>query len=108
MCHAPSMAQLDNAREPVGVNVSLTPELARFVESKVEAGAYASASEVVLEGLWLLVEQGSLRQARRHHLRDMVRTGLDQARRGALVDAGAAFQEVEQELDEQERKHGRT
>jgi antitoxin ParD1/3/4 len=36
------------------MNVSLTPELDRFVMSKVESGRYTSASEVVREALRLL------------------------------------------------------
>ena len=36
------------------MNVSLTPELEKFVKDKVKSGMYASASEVVREGLrWL-------------------------------------------------------
>jgi hypothetical protein len=38
-------------------NVSLTPELERFVDANVESGLYNNASEVVREGLRLLKEQ---------------------------------------------------
>ena len=38
------------------MNVSLTPELEKFVSSKVRAGRYTSASEVVREALRLLEE----------------------------------------------------
>lgn len=37
------------------MNVSLTPDLERFVREKVESGLYNSASEVVREALRLLV-----------------------------------------------------
>lgn len=36
------------------MNVSLTPELEKFVQGKVESGLYHSASEVIREGLRLL------------------------------------------------------
>jgi antitoxin ParD1/3/4 len=36
------------------LNVSLTPELSRFVEAKVSSGRYQSASEVVRAALRLL------------------------------------------------------
>jgi len=39
------------------MNVSLPPELEKFVSRKVESGRYTSASEVVLEALRLLKEQ---------------------------------------------------
>lgn len=38
------------------MNVSLTPDLERFVREKVESGLYNSASEVVREALRLLVD----------------------------------------------------
>ena len=46
------------------MNVSLTPELEKFVSAKVEAGRYNSASEVVREALRLLEEQDQNRAAR--------------------------------------------
>ena len=45
------------------MNVSLTPELERFVSGKVESGRYNSASEVVREALRLLEENDSARAA---------------------------------------------
>ena len=45
------------------MNVSLTPELDRFVASKVESGRYTSASEVVREALRLLEEHDRARAA---------------------------------------------
>ena len=38
------------------MNVSLTPELEKFVTEKVDSGRYTSASEVVREALRLLEE----------------------------------------------------
>jgi len=46
------------------MNVSLTPELEEFVNSKVEGGRYGSASEVVREALRLLEEHDLNRAAR--------------------------------------------
>ena len=46
------------------MNVSLTPELERFVSAKVEAGRYSSASEVVREALRLLEEHDQNRAGR--------------------------------------------
>lgn len=42
------------------MNVSLTPELDRFIAAKVEEGTYASQSEVVRAGLRLLLERERL------------------------------------------------
>ncbi|MGA3264245.1 MAG: type II toxin-antitoxin system ParD family antitoxin [Terracidiphilus sp.] len=45
------------------MNVSLTPELDKFVNGKVESGRYNSASEVVREALRLLEEHDRARGA---------------------------------------------
>jgi antitoxin ParD1/3/4 len=43
------------------MNVSLTPELEKFVSAKVRTGRYNSASEVVREALRLLEENDRVR-----------------------------------------------
>lgn len=53
------------------MNVSLTPELERYIRGKVDSGLYGNASEVVREALRLLVSQeaGSTGQPpRRDHI----------------------------------------
>jgi antitoxin ParD1/3/4 len=60
------------------MNVSLTPELERVVNEKVESGMYQTASEVVREALRLLKE----RDEARAHLRADVQAGFDQLARG--------------------------
>jgi antitoxin ParD1/3/4 len=64
------------------MNVSLTPELESFVNTKVQSGRYNSASEVVREALRLLEEQEQVRQA---HL-TAFRQEID--RRVAALDQG--------------------
>ena len=46
------------------MNVSLTPQLEKFVNDKVKSGMYYSASEVIREGLRLLKERDELKQRR--------------------------------------------
>lgn len=60
------------------MNVSLTPELERLVNEKVESGLYQTASEVVREALRLLKERDQARE----QLRADVQTGFDQLARG--------------------------
>ena len=64
------------------MNVSLTPELEKLVNKKVQSGMYSSASEVVREALRLLKEQEELRRRRLEELRREVGIGLEQANRG--------------------------
>ncbi len=60
------------------MNVSLTPELERLVNEKVESGLYQTASEVVREALRLLKERDQARE----QLRADVQAGFDQLVQG--------------------------
>lgn len=60
------------------MNVSLTPEWEKWVQSKVESGFYTSASEVIREGLRLLKEQELVREVRLDELRKEIQKGLEQ------------------------------
>src|ERR1035438_10008411 len=64
------------------VNISLTPELEQMVDDKVKSGRYASASEVIREGLRLLEEQEQLKQQRLSEVRRKIDRGIDQLDRG--------------------------
>jgi len=66
------------------MNVSLTPELERYVNGKVESGMYNTASEVVREGLRLLKEKEELHQHKLAELRREIQLGIDQAERGEV------------------------
>jgi antitoxin ParD1/3/4 len=60
------------------MNVSLTPELERLVNEKVESGLYQTASEVVRETLRLLKQRDQARE----QLRADVQAAFDQLARG--------------------------
>lgn len=64
------------------MNVSLTPELERLVNDKVETGLYTSASEVVREALRLLKERDEVRRFAFRELQRDIAAGLDQLDRG--------------------------
>jgi len=64
------------------VNVSLTPELERFVQAKVESGRYYSASEVIREALRLLEDHERARAAQ------LARFNQELGRRLASLDHG--------------------
>ena len=71
------------------MNVSLTPELEKFVSGKVESGRYNSASEVVPEALRLLEEHDSARAAQLAEFNDEI------GRRLAALDRGEAVTPAE-------------
>jgi antitoxin ParD1/3/4 len=85
------------------LNISLTPELEEFVTARVSSGRYQSASEVVRQGLRLLQEEEMTRQAHLDRLRSQIDLGLDQARRGELLDGEAVFEELERRASELDR-----
>ncbi len=76
------------------MNVSLTQELERFVQSKVSSGLYNNASEVVREGLRLLWEQDEVR----HRLMAQIERGWLQAEAGNLTDGPKALAETRARL----------
>jgi antitoxin ParD1/3/4 len=67
------------------MNISLTPELERLVDEKVRSGRYASASEVIREGLRLLEDQEEIKQHRLAEIRQKIDRGLDQLDKGQGV-----------------------
>jgi antitoxin ParD1/3/4 len=77
------------------MNVSLTPELEKFVNAKVGSGRYNSASEVVREALRLLEEHDSARAARLAGFNDELGrrlASLDRGRTVGPVEARARLQ----------------
>ena len=75
------------------MNVSLTPELERFVEEKVKTGMYQTASEVVREGLRLLKTRERLGDPELARLRSDIAVGVNQADEGRLVPFDEALVE---------------
>jgi antitoxin ParD1/3/4 len=72
------------------MNVSLTPELEKFVADTVATGRYNSASEVVREGLRKLEEQERWRIL----LQDKLTKGLEDLAAGRIVDGETAMRRI--------------
>jgi antitoxin ParD1/3/4 len=89
-------ARLVGTRRNDAMNVSLTPELERYVTTKVESGLYQTASEVVREGLRLLKEKEELHLTKLEGLRREIQVGIDQADRGELspMDARGTLKRI--------------
>ena len=91
--------RLPKYREDI-MNVSLTPELEKFVDGKVESGLYNNASEVVREGLRLLKEHDEIRVK----WREQIERGWLQVERGELVDGPAAMAAIRERVKTKARK----
>lgn len=72
-------------------NISLPPELEQYVDAKVESGEYAHASEVVRDGLRLLMRQEA---EKLEWLRNAIAEGLASPVREDLTDFDAVLGEI--------------
>jgi antitoxin ParD1/3/4 len=86
------------------MNVSLTPELERFVQEKVQTGRYNSASEVVREALRVLHEREQLREIQIQELRNKIAQGLASLERGEGIDGEQALREMQTLSAERRRR----
>src|SRR6185312_4845836 len=82
--------QLKRDKGLVFMNLALKPDLQRFVETQLNTGRFRSAEEVVQAGLELLRD----RQQQLDHVREQLSEGLEQARRGELIDGEEAFDQI--------------
>jgi antitoxin ParD1/3/4 len=73
-------------------NISLPPELEEYVDAKVECGEYAHASEVVRDGIRLLMQ----REAEKlEWLRNAIAEGLADVESGNVIPDDRILEEVE-------------
>jgi antitoxin ParD1/3/4 len=85
------------------MNVSLTPELEKFVSGKVESGRYTSASEVIREALRLLEEHDRARAAQIAAFNHELDSRLASLDRGEHVKPEAARKRLEQRSRERRK-----
>ncbi|HXK05963.1 MAG TPA: type II toxin-antitoxin system ParD family antitoxin [Verrucomicrobiae bacterium] len=83
------------------MNVSLTPELERFVNTKVQSGRYNSASEVVREALRLLEQHDEARAMQ------LAEFNGELGRRMAALDRGESVKpaEARARLQDKSKQH---
>jgi antitoxin ParD1/3/4 len=85
------------------MNVSLTPELEKFVSTKVDSGRYNSASEVVREALRLLEEHDSARAAQLADFNGELGRRLAALDRGEVVEPAAARARLQRKSDQRRK-----
>ncbi len=88
------------------MNVSITSELEKIVNLKVESGMYNSASEVVREGLRLLHERDELRKSKLDALRAEIQKGIDDLEAGRFRDGRDVMREIKDRLLEMKGSDG--
>jgi antitoxin ParD1/3/4 len=88
------------------MNVSLTPELERIVEQKVDSGQYNSASEVVRAGLRLLQQRDEMHEAKLNALRAEIQKGIDDLEAGRYRDGEEVMAEIKERLMKRKPQNG--
>jgi antitoxin ParD1/3/4 len=76
------------------MNVNLGPTFDQFVADLLNTGFYQSQSEIVREGLRLLMEREQLKQLRIDGLRREIALGAAQADRGEFVDGQEVIKRI--------------
>ena len=86
------------------MNVSLTPELEKFVTNEVDSGLYQTASEGVRAGLRRLKEERELRALRvpatREELEAQLVAAVDALEAGRGVNGEAVFRRLRNRIKE--------
>ena len=88
------------------MNVSLTPELERLINSRVAAGAYNSASEVVREALRLLQKRDETHAAKLAALRAEIEKGDAEIEAGDYRDGEQVMEDIRKRLRKLKRSNG--
>jgi antitoxin ParD1/3/4 len=86
------------------MNVSLTPELEKFVTTKVGSGRYNSASEVVREALRLLEENDQARTAQLKEFNRELSHRLAALDCGKTVDPAVTRARIQSKSKERRKK----
>ena len=79
------------------MNVSIGEHWEAFIEQQVKTGRYASASEIVREGL-RLIEQRKLYETRQQELRDILNASIAAGGEVTEEEMDAAMEEVDRQL----------
>ena len=87
------------------MNITLAPELEKFVQAQLESGAYHSASELFGDALFLLAEKEMKLQKSKQAMNDFIQVGLDSAKNGKLYSPEELEEDIEQLFIELRQKN---
>lgn len=80
------------------MNISLTPELEKYVHEKVDSGYYTSASEVIRESLRLMHTYDDLQKQRITQLNQAIEVGLTQLNAGHKITAAKSYERLSKKI----------
>ena len=80
------------------LNVSLTPELSRFIDTKLQSGLYTSGSEIIREALRLFKKYEAVKDSTIAEMKAKIDAGIEQAKAGKVLDGEKVFTDLEKGL----------
>lgn len=80
------------------MNISLTPELERFIQEKVACGMYTSASEVIRESLRLMHTHDDVQKQRIWDLSRAIDIGMEQLSQKRVVDGPTSREKMKRKI----------
>lgn len=81
------------------MNISLTPELEKYIQDKVSCGLYTSASEVVRESLRLMHTYDDIQKKRISELSSAIDLGVEQIKNGRYIDGEVSRKKMLNKID---------
>ncbi|MBD2184049.1 type II toxin-antitoxin system ParD family antitoxin [Planktothrix sp. FACHB-1355] len=88
------------------MNISLSSEIEKFIESQVESGKYPSAEEVIVAGIRLLEERERIYKGRFEELKKEIMLGVEASERGEVIDGETVFSQLQQKLQQRREQAG--
>ena len=88
------------------MTVTLSPELEQFIAEQLKTGYYRSADDVIAQSLGMLRAQEEFIETHTVELREKIAVGLDQIRKGQVVDGRKAIQDLREKLRKREAGNG--
>ena len=80
------------------LNVSLTPELSQFIDTKLRSGLYTSGSEIIREALRLFKNYEDVKEHTIAEMKEKIEAGMEQAKAGKVLDGEKVFADLEKGL----------
>ena len=80
------------------MTVTLTAEQEKFVAEQLAGGYYRSATDIIAQSLGMLRAQEEFIRSNAAELREKIAAGMEQIRRGEMVDGKTAIQNLREKL----------
>jgi antitoxin ParD1/3/4 len=86
----------------IPMQVSLTPELTKLIQEKIQGGHYRSTLEVIGEALRLLDDRDRVATVRFGELQQKIQIGVAELDQGEGLDGEDVFAELEADIQQAE------